>query len=194
MVIAYHLVWTLYGRWLPNDPRGSSSRSIEHPWIASLGAPHYGRKRSQPTGAVIERFQQKAATVLSHSIFLLDHAKREAVGDGIAPVIATERYTCYACAVMHDHVHLIVRRHRDAAERMIERFQDSIRDALRAFPDVGARHPVWGGPGWKVFLCTPDEVRHRVAYVERNPLKAGWPAQSWSFVKSYDGWPLAGRA
>jgi hypothetical protein len=24
MVVAYHLIWTAYGWWLPNDPRGSS--------------------------------------------------------------------------------------------------------------------------------------------------------------------------
>jgi len=25
MIIAHHLIWTAYGFWLPNDPRGSSS-------------------------------------------------------------------------------------------------------------------------------------------------------------------------
>ncbi len=28
LVIAYHLVWTGYVWWLPNDPRGSTSRGI----------------------------------------------------------------------------------------------------------------------------------------------------------------------
>ena len=45
MVIAYHLVWTLYGWWLPNDPRGSMSRTIASDVIAELGALHYTRKR-----------------------------------------------------------------------------------------------------------------------------------------------------
>ena len=28
LVIAYHLIWTAYGWWLPNDPRGSGSVTI----------------------------------------------------------------------------------------------------------------------------------------------------------------------
>jgi hypothetical protein len=28
MVAGYHLIWTVYGYWLPNDPRGSTSREI----------------------------------------------------------------------------------------------------------------------------------------------------------------------
>jgi hypothetical protein len=51
-------------------------------------------------------------------------------------------------------------------------------------------HPVWGGPGWGVFLDTPDDVRRTIKYIEDNPLKARMPARHWSFVKEYDGWPL----
>ena len=28
IVIAHHLIWTAYGWWLPNDPRGSNSQVI----------------------------------------------------------------------------------------------------------------------------------------------------------------------
>ncbi len=48
MVIAYHLIWTAYGWWLPNDPRGSMSKCIASDTIAELGALHYGRKRVHP--------------------------------------------------------------------------------------------------------------------------------------------------
>ena len=48
MVIAYHLIWTAYGWWLPNDPRGSMSELIASDIIAELGELHYGRKRVQP--------------------------------------------------------------------------------------------------------------------------------------------------
>ena len=39
MVIAYHLIGTLYGRWLPNGPRGSMSGDIRVERIAELGNP-----------------------------------------------------------------------------------------------------------------------------------------------------------
>ena len=40
IVIAYHLIWTAYGWWLPNDPRGSMSRCIASDVIAELGELH----------------------------------------------------------------------------------------------------------------------------------------------------------
>ena len=37
MLAGYHLIWTGYGWWLPNDPRGSMSREIHSSAIAGLG-------------------------------------------------------------------------------------------------------------------------------------------------------------
>ncbi len=37
MVAGYHLVWALYGWWLPNDPRGSGSHVIRVEKIEPLG-------------------------------------------------------------------------------------------------------------------------------------------------------------
>ncbi len=37
VLVADHLNWTAYGRWLPNDPRGSRSRAIRNERIVDLG-------------------------------------------------------------------------------------------------------------------------------------------------------------
>jgi hypothetical protein len=73
---------------------------------------------------------------------------------------------------------------------MIEDFQDFSRLRLRAAGLRSADHPVWGGPGWKVFMDHPDEVRRTIKYIEDNPIKLRAPIQRWPFVKAYDGWPL----
>ncbi|HUU58284.1 MAG TPA: transposase, partial [Phycisphaerae bacterium] len=100
------------------------------------------------------------------------------------------RYTCYACAIMPDHVHLLIRKHKSKAEEMIRNFQDTSRLRLRNSALRPPEHPVWGGPGWKVFLDHPDEVRRSIRYIQQNPVKFGLPVQAWEFVKAYDGWPL----
>ena len=41
-VIAYHLVWTGYGCWLPNDPRGSGPLTIRNDVLRDLGELHQG--------------------------------------------------------------------------------------------------------------------------------------------------------
>ena len=61
MVLAYHLVWTLYGWWLPNDPRGSMSHFVERDVIFELGNLHYGRKKIQPTSREIRAFYERYA-------------------------------------------------------------------------------------------------------------------------------------
>lgn len=112
------------------------------------------------------------------------------MAQSLAAVITQEKLTCYACAIMPDHVHLLMRKHRLSAEDMLARFRDASRQALG---DAGLRpadHPVWGGPGWKVFLHHPEDVRRTIRYIDDNPLPLGRPRQRWPFVKRYDGWPL----
>jgi REP element-mobilizing transposase RayT len=191
LVIAYHLIWTAYGWWLPNDPRGSGSKEVRNDVLAELGQLHYGRKRVQPTGREVRRFYEQAALVLKHPLLPFDAAAREEIGRAFGQVIEAQRYTCYACAILPDHVHVLIRKHKHQAEEMMEALKEASRAQLCATNCRSADHPTWsGGGGWKVFLDHPDEVRRTVGYIERNPLPLGLPQQSWPFVTTYDGWPL----
>ena len=68
MVIAYHLVWTAYGTWLPNDPRGSGSRAVFTPAIAELGPAHYGRRKVQPGRQIVAHFYEEATSRLAFPV------------------------------------------------------------------------------------------------------------------------------
>ena len=188
MVAGFHLIWTAYGWWLPNDPRGSSSHEIRVERIADLGELHHGRKPVQPPSCEIKDFYEHARTVLKHPLLTFTDDDIALIGESFATVIADCRYTCYACAIMPDHVHALIRKHRDQAETMIENLQDASCDKLIAAGRRDRDHPVWGGPGWKVFLYTPADFERVIRYINYNPIKAGLPAQHWSFVKPYDGW------
>jgi REP element-mobilizing transposase RayT len=188
MVAGFHLIWTAYGWWLPNDPRGSSSHEIRVQPIAELGPLHPGRKPIQPAGQEIKQFYQQARDILKHPLLTLSDEDISLVGEAFAHVIAEHRYTCYACAIMPDHVHILIRKHRDYAETMIEHLQDASRARLISAGSRAATHPVWGGPGWKVFLNTPEDFLRVIAYIRQNPIKAGRAPQHWSFVQEYDGW------
>jgi hypothetical protein len=84
--------------------------------------------------------------------------------------------------------HLLIRRHRDKAERMIENLQGASRDRLIGAGRRAPTHPVWGGPGWKVFLNTRRDFERLVRYIRNNPVEAVRAEQRWEFVKEYDGW------
>ena len=93
LVIAYHLVWTTYGSWLPNDPRGSGSHSVHSDALRELGELHYGRKKVQPPGREVRQFYQKAVELLQHPVLNFDEARRTLIGGAFREVIDREHYT-----------------------------------------------------------------------------------------------------
>jgi len=190
MVIAYHLIWTAYGYWLPNDPRGSMSKTIACDVITELGALHYGRKKVQPAAREVREFRNRARNVLKYPLLDFGLPDISAIADGLAEAIRRQSYTCYACAIMPEHVHALIRKHKHQAEDMLENLQESSALWLRTAGLRSSDHPVWGGPGWKVFLDTPTDICRTIRYIEENPVKWRLPGQQWPFVKPYDGWPL----
>jgi len=65
MVIAYHAIFTTYGAWLANDPRGSYSKEIYQAELAALGEIRYGRQNPQPSRETVRRFRTAAVRRLS---------------------------------------------------------------------------------------------------------------------------------
>ncbi len=190
IVIAHHLIWTVYGWWLPNDPRGSTSTTVRKAYIGSLGELHFGRKKIQPAGHDVRAFYEQAAHVLKHPLLEVRGRCVEIVARAFEQVMQDERYRCYACAIMPDHVHVLIRKHKHHAEEMIERLQKASRLALLESELFPAAHPIWTRGGWKVFLDHPDEVHRTIPYIEQNPIKINLPPQRWPFVVEYDRWPL----
>lgn len=188
MVAAYHLIASAYGAWLPNDPRGSSSHEIRTPILLEVGELYHGRKKVQPCSADIRAFYHKAERLLKCPVQRFDDDDVAVIAEAFAKAIRKHNYTCYACAIMWDHFHLCIRKHRDKAEEMIFNLQEESRTKLIEAERRGRHHPVWGGPGWKVYLDTCDDIERVICYIEQNPIKAGRPAQLWPFVQVYDGW------
>src|SRR4051812_35445423 len=165
MVIAYHLIITAYGWWLPNDLRGSTSRNIECDVLKELGELHFGRKKIQPSGREIRAFYERAEDLLKHDLLTFDNRAVQVIADAFGHCVQDNNYTSYAGVVMFDHAHLCIRKHKHLAEEMIEQFE---RYSARAMSDAGLRqhgHPTWGTGGWKVYLDNPDDVKRTIRYI-----------------------------
>lgn len=189
MVAGYHLIWTVYGYWLPNDPRGSTSTEVRVEPLRDLGELHYGRKEVQPPAKEIRAFHAKARDVLKHPVLTFTDDEILFVGNVLGQVVATKEYTCYACAVMPDHVHMVIRRHRDMAEEMIANFQEAVRTALIETQKRSPTQPIWSdSAGWKTFINNRRQFEQEIEYVRQNPLKIRRAEQFWDFAKKYDGW------
>jgi REP element-mobilizing transposase RayT len=189
-VIGHHLILTGYGHWLPNDIRGSGSTEIRSEELRDLGDIHSGRKAVQPSRRELRMFHAEAEKKLYHAVVWFDEAKRQALAEAFAQVIAKRHYTVWACAILSNHAHLCIRRHREDALTMWNALADGSRSSLRQLKGFPQNHPVWSTRPYKVFLYSPQDVRSRVHYIENNPLKERLEAQHYPFVLPYTGWPF----
>jgi REP element-mobilizing transposase RayT len=146
-------------------------------------------KAVQPPRETLRRFQRAAGPRLEYSPIWLDDAKRQAIGDAFARVVEKRRYTVWACAILKNHAHLCVRRHRDDAVTIWRALAEESSKSLRLFADVADDHPVWSNRPYKVFLYDGGDVRRVTAYILENPVKESLGTQRWPFVSDYDGFP-----
>ena len=189
MALAHHVIISMYGFWLPNDPRGSWSD-----FVGSWELLRFGEATKVSTRCSVAhvphdaRARRQAKRALKHPPVTLTGRQARAVGRGFARAVAEGAYAIHACSILPDHVHLVIGRH----ERSVGRIGGHLKGrATQRLVTEGLwsedQRPVWGGRGWKVFLDTPDDVRRAVAYVEENPVKDGKPRQRWSFVVPFEG-------
>jgi REP element-mobilizing transposase RayT len=129
-----------------------------------------------------------------------DDRQIAAVANGIGRIISDFGLPCFAAAILHSHVHMVIRRQNHLAEEWVGYFKRSASRVLRQtglhpFADaVGndARLPSpWADGGWKVFLHTHEDVQRAIRYVEDNPVRDGMPPQRWKWVVAYE--PSRGR-
>lgn len=110
-------------------------------------------------------------------------------------MILANVYTCYACAIVSNHIHLLIRTHKHDSLTIWTHFAEGIRRRLRLrfHSQIAPGHPVISDRPYKVFLYTPPEVWQRINYIQKNPLKENLPAQRWTFVTLYDNFPFHKR-
>ncbi len=176
MIIAYHAIFTTYGTWLPNDPRGSYSKTIYNTELAELGDIRYGRQNPQPDRQRMRRFRTATMARLLRPPYYINDAIRPIVASSFAKVQKRLNVTVSACTVMNDHVHLLVLRSKYKIEYLVNQFKGAATAALNL--DLTP----WTKGCWKVFLNDEDALRAAARYVEANPEAAGLKPQCWDFV------------
>jgi REP element-mobilizing transposase RayT len=183
VVIAYHLILTCYGFWLPNDPRGSWSEVVRVFELRAFGPATKVNTKRSVAGASHDRAQREAAKqALKYSPVLFTGEQARAVARGIGELVATHAVTIHAAAVLSDHVHMVVARHPMLSIEDIARRVKVM--ATRRLNDEGigfGRSP-WAKGQWSVFLRDESAVRRAIRYVEDNPVRAGFKPQHWKFV------------
>ena len=119
-----------------------------------------------------------------------------AIAEGFGKWAATSGAKILACAILPEHVHLVVARHRFPIEQVANLLKGRATKSLskaglhpfqsQPYPN-GILPSPWGHKFWKVFLTTDEDIWRAIRYVENNPLKEGKRRQQWPFVVSFQG-------
>jgi REP element-mobilizing transposase RayT len=128
-----------------------------------------------------------AKTALAGEPIRFSSRQALAIGRGFAMACREGAYRCHACAILPEHVHLVIGRHERPIGRIVGHLKTRGRQRLAAerLGPEGSR-PAWGHGSWRVFLYTPEEVARSIAYVEANPGREAKPRQRWSFVVPFE--------
>jgi REP element-mobilizing transposase RayT len=193
MVLASHVILSMYGFWLPNDPRGSWSEFVGSWDLFRFGGPAT-KVNDRRSHAWDEHDRAKRLEMKKHLKYppvVLTGEQALNIANGFAEVSRLSGYIIYACAILPEHIHLVIGRHHYHVEQIVRRLKQAAglqlnKDSLHPFADKvgrrGALPSLFGGGMWKCFIDTEDYLRAAIAYVNRNPLKEGLREQHWKFV------------
>ena len=195
MVLAHHAIFTAYGFWLPNDPRGSWSTEVWAQHLRPFGnATKTQERRSLAHDAHDRELRLAAKRAMNYPAVKFEGAQAVAVGNGFDQILAILQARVLACAIQPDHIHMVILRHRETIEQVVgflkraatrELNKRSIHP-LAAFRNKrGAVPTPWADGGWHRFLNSEADILEAIGYVEENPVKSGRRAQRWSFVERF---------
>jgi REP element-mobilizing transposase RayT len=192
MVHGYHLIMSFYGFRLPNDPRGSWSDFVGAWELLRFGKTE--RKIDEAVRLTREQRRQldEARACLKYPPVTLTGRQALSVGTGFGSLCAKSRFAIWACAILPEHVHLVITRHRYCIEQTANLLKGAATSQLRTdgldpMANYGTSRSPWARGQWSVFLDSEESIDNAIHYVEQNPNREGKPRQRWSFVSPFSG-------
>jgi REP element-mobilizing transposase RayT len=188
LILAFHSIFSAYGFWLPNEPRGSWSDFVASYELYLFGpATTVTTRRSiahQPYDRNLKRQMRQA---LSFPPVRFTDAQIAI----IAKAFANTPYRFHALAILRDHVHAVIEHADRDIRKVVGHMKSEATRALRAAGHFTDQRP-WVDHGWNVYLDSDPDVFRAVDYVNANPQRDGQAPQRWEYIIPYD--PAHSRA
>ena len=194
-MLAAHVILSMYGFWLPNDPRGSWSD-----FVAAWELFRFGKATKVSTRASVAHVRhdqlkrREAKRAMKYRPVLLNGKQARAVGRGFGIAVRESGYGVHACSILEDHVHLVIAPAARSIEQIVRHLRgkasmqlrrEGIHPLERHARCDGSVPSIWSEGLWKVFCFDEEHVGCAIRYVEKNPIREGKPAQSWSCVTPF---------
>src|SRR5688572_20289184 len=182
MVIAYHCTFTAYGFWLSNDSRGSWSDFVRSFDLYLTGAATKTSETHSLAKRSLDRTQRaEARAALRYPIVRFNRQQIDCIARGFARAVEESSYVIHACAILWNHVHMVVARY---PGRTIEKIIGHLKtratqqltseglNAMAQYVSEDGRCPsVWVQHGWNVFLNDQEEI-------DRGSVRRGEPEEN----------------
>ena len=196
LVRAYHLIITAYGFWLPNDPRGSWSDFVRDWELFRFGGPatKTDTRRSVANDPHDHSKRKQTKEHLARKPVAFTGEQARAIARGFAGYSYRSGLVIHACAIMPEHIHLVIARHTTSIEQVANLLKGAATSQLRAenlhpFQDQpytnGTLPTPWARGCWKCFLSLDEQIVKAINYTNANPEKEGKARQSWNFVQPF---------
>lgn len=193
VILAYHVIISAYGFWLPNDPRGSWSD-----FVAAWELFRYGGKATKvdtrDSVAHVPHDRKKRLGMKEHLKYQpvkWSGLQARAIARGFARAAHESGYVIRACSILPDHIHLVIARISRPIGQVVAHLkaratQQLCAEGIHPFGHLVDRNEkvtsTWARKYWKVFIDNDRHLDSAIAYVEKNPPKEGKRKQSWNFV------------
>src|SRR5438128_5665378 len=133
MVLGSHVVFGAYGFWLPNDPRGSWSDFVGAWELFRYGRATKTDETCSLAGRPHDRARRLAAKeALKYPPVQFTGIQARAIGRGFADYVQRSGPIIHACAILPDHVHLVLARHRLDVEKLVIQLKGQATEHLLA--------------------------------------------------------------
>ncbi len=111
-VYGFHFIFSAYGFWLPNDPRGSWSVVVRQFALRQFGpATKISTTQSVAHHAHDRGLRLAAKKALRYPLVKFTGVQAVAIAQGFATALTEHNYVVHALAILPDHVHLVMSWH-----------------------------------------------------------------------------------
>lgn len=132
-----------------------------------LGRIKYGRQNPVPPKGQLMKFWTAATPNLSRPTFFIDDKSRPIIAAGFSKVVQRLGIKIGACAIMNDHVHLLILRSRYRVEYIVNQLKGAATKSLKL------KRTPWTRGCWKVFINDTESLQAAADYIQANPTSAG---------------------
>jgi REP element-mobilizing transposase RayT len=192
MTFGYHFIFSAYGFWLPNDPRGSWSDTIRVYDLFQFGPATKTDSTESVAHAKHDRaLRLKAKDALRYDPVHFTGIQARAIATGFAVAAHEANYKIYALAILPDHAHAVLGPHDYHVDRIAAHMKAKATMQLNS----EGRHPLaehpradgtlpspWARNYWCPFIDSIDYLHQAIRYVENNPVRCQLKRQTWNCV------------